>query len=142
MAEEIHQPEHMIPKSIMITVLIGLVSSLCYTIAMCFSISDLKGVTGSTTGVPILELYYQATRRFGGTVGLHILFLLTGFGCLVACRKLSYLLFITIAEGAYLDTWQARLAWSFSRDRGLPGSRWWSVVHSTTGLLTCVWLKS
>lgn len=80
----------MIPKSIMVTVLIGLVSSLCFTISMCFSISDLEGVTGSAIGVPILEVYYQATGRLRGAVGLHILFLLTGFGCLIACRTLSF----------------------------------------------------
>lgn len=86
MAEEIHQPERMIPKSIMITVPIGLVSSLAYTIAMCFSLSDFEAVTAPVTGVPILQLYYQATNSFGGAVGLHLMFLLTGFGCLIGCR--------------------------------------------------------
>ncbi|CEL56112.1 Choline transport protein OS=Saccharomyces cerevisiae (strain ATCC 204508 / S288c) GN=HNM1 PE=1 SV=1 [Rhizoctonia solani AG-1 IB] len=118
MAEEIHQPERMIPRSIMATIAIGLVSSLTYTIAMVFSISDFEAVTGSATGVPILELYYQATRSLAGAVGLHVLFLLTGFGCLIGCHS-----------------WQARLAWSFSRDHGLPGSKWWSVINATTGLL-------
>jgi choline transport protein len=87
MAEEIHQPERMIPRSIMATIAIGLVSSLTYTIAMVFSISDFEAVTGSATGVPILELYYQATGSLAGAVGLHVLFLLTGFGCLIGCRK-------------------------------------------------------
>ncbi|CAE6451892.1 unnamed protein product [Rhizoctonia solani] len=129
MAEEIHQPERMIPKSILVTVLIGLVSSLTYTIAMVFSITDFEAVTGSATGVPILELYHQATGSLAGAIGLHVLFLLTGFGCLIGCHS-----------------WQARLAWTFSRDNGLPGSRWWSVVNITTGvplnahLMSCVWV--
>ncbi|CAE6442432.1 unnamed protein product [Rhizoctonia solani] len=129
MAEEIHQPERMIPKSIMVTVLIGLVSSLTYAIAMVFSIADFEAVTGSATGVPILELYYQATGSLAGAIGLHVLFLLTGFGCLIGCHS-----------------WQARLAWSFSRDNGLPGSRWWSVINIKTGvplnahLMSCVWV--
>ncbi|CAE6503062.1 unnamed protein product [Rhizoctonia solani] len=117
MAEEIHQPERMIPRSILITVLIGLVSSLTYTIAMIFSIADFEAVTGSSTGVPILELYHQATGSLAGAIGLQVLFLLTGVGCLIGCHS-----------------WQARLAWSFSRDHGLPGSRWWSVVNNTTGV--------
>ncbi|QRW22268.1 amino acid permease [Rhizoctonia solani] len=129
MAEEIHEPERMIPRSILATIVIGLVSSLTYTIAMVFSISDFEAVAGTGTGVPILELYYQATGGLAGAVGLHVLFLLTGFGCLIGCHS-----------------WQARLAWSFSRDHGLPGSRWWSVVNATTGvplnahLMSCVWV--
>ncbi|CAE6495199.1 unnamed protein product [Rhizoctonia solani] len=129
MAEEIHQPEQMIPRSILVTVLIGLISSLTYTIAMVFSIADFEAVTGSATGVPILELYHQATGSLAGAVGLQVLFLLTGFGCLIGCHS-----------------WQARLAWSFSRDNGLPGSRWWSVVNTKTGvplnahLMSCIWV--
>ncbi|CAE6406507.1 unnamed protein product [Rhizoctonia solani] len=129
MAEEIHEPERMIPRSILATIVIGLVSSLTSTIAMVFSIADFEAVTGSATGVPILELYYQATGSLAGAVGLHVLFLLTGIGCLIGCHS-----------------WQARLAWSFSRDHGLPGSKWWSVVNATTGvplnahLMSCVWV--
>ncbi|KAG8763947.1 hypothetical protein FRC11_008274 [Ceratobasidium sp. 423] len=129
MAEEIHRPERMIPISLLATILIGLVSSLTYTIAVVFSIADYEAVTGSATSVPILELYYQATRSLAGAVGLHVLFLLTGFGCLIGCHS-----------------WQARLAWSFSRDHGLPGSKWWSVVNATTGvplnahLMSYVWV--
>ncbi|KAG8726773.1 hypothetical protein FRC12_023098, partial [Ceratobasidium sp. 428] len=113
LAEEIHQPERMIPKSILSTVLVGLVSSLAYCIAMFFSLSDYTSIVSSPTGVPILELYYQSMRgSFAGAAVLQVVFILTGFGCFVACH-----------------TWQARLAWSFSRDGGLPGSRFWSIVH-------------
>ncbi|KAG8713548.1 hypothetical protein FRC08_013118 [Ceratobasidium sp. 394] len=130
LAEEIRQPERMIPKSILLTVLVGLVSALAYCIAMFFSISDYTSVVSSSTGVPILELYYQSMRQnFAGTVVLQLIFILTGFGCFVACH-----------------TWQARLAWSFSRDGGLPGSRFWSVVHPKAGvpinahLMSCAWV--
>ncbi|GAB1518904.1 choline transporter [Rhizoctonia solani] len=102
MAEEIHQPERMIPLSILATVGIGLVSSLGYSIAVFFSMSDLEKITGTPTGVPILELYHQATRSVAGAIILQVLIVLTGLGCLTACH-----------------TWQARLAWSFARDRGV-----------------------
>ncbi|KAF8609631.1 amino acid transporter [Ceratobasidium sp. AG-I] len=112
MAEEIHNPERMIPLSILATVGIGLVSALGYSIAIFFSMSDLAGISSTTTGVPILALYQQATRSVAGAIILQVLVVLTGIGCLTACH-----------------TWQARLAWSFARDRGMPGSRYWSVVH-------------
>jgi amino acid transporter len=87
MAEEIHQPERMIPLSILATVGIGLISSLGYSIAVFFSMTDLEGITGTPTGVPILELYHQATRSVAGAIVLQVLIVLTGLGCLTACRK-------------------------------------------------------
>ncbi|QRW05442.1 amino acid permease [Ceratobasidium sp. AG-Ba] len=116
MAEEIPHPERMVPISILATVGIGLVSALGYSIAVFFSMTDLAGISGTTTGVPILELYHQATRSVAGAIILQVLIVLTGLGCLTACH-----------------TWQARLAWSFARDRGMPGSRYWSVVHPKLG---------
>ncbi|KAG8745700.1 hypothetical protein FRC10_007180 [Ceratobasidium sp. 414] len=106
MAEEIPNPERMIPISILATVGIGLVSALGYSIAIFFSLTDLAGVSSTATGVPILELYHQATRSVAGAIVMQVLIVLTGLGCLTACH-----------------TWQARLAWSFARDRGMPGSR-------------------
>jgi hypothetical protein len=87
MAEEIHQPERMIPLSILATVGIGLVSSLGYSIAVFFSMTDLEGITSTATGVPILELYHQATRSVAGAIILQVLIVLTGLGCLTACRE-------------------------------------------------------
>ncbi|QRV80420.1 amino acid permease [Ceratobasidium sp. AG-Ba] len=88
LAEEIHQPERMIPKSILCTVLVGLVSAVTYCVAMFFSLSDYTSVVNSPTGVPILELYYQSMKhRFAGAAVLQVLFILTGFGCFVACRE-------------------------------------------------------
>ncbi|CAE6428637.1 unnamed protein product [Rhizoctonia solani] len=129
LAEEVPQPERMIPLSILATVGIGLVSSLGYSIAVFFSISDLEGITGTVTGVPILELYHQATRSVAGATVLQVLIVLTGLGCLTACH-----------------TWQARLAWSFARDRGMPGSRYWAVVHPkldvplNAHIMSCTWV--
>ncbi|CAE6469733.1 unnamed protein product [Rhizoctonia solani] len=129
LAEEIRQPEKYIPLSILATVGIGLVSSLGYSIAVFFSMTDLEGITGTATGVPILELYHQATRSVAGAIILQLLIVLTGLGCLTACH-----------------TWQARLAWSFARDRGLPGSRYWAVVHPNLGvplnahIMSCIWV--
>ena len=87
MAEEIHNPERMIPLSILGTVGIGLVSALVYSIAIFFSMSDLAGISSTTTGVPILALYQQATRSVAGAIILQVLVVLTGIGCLTACRK-------------------------------------------------------
>lgn len=117
MAEEVPRPERNIPFAIIGTVAIGFVTSFIYSICMFFSISDLDRLVKTATGTPILELYYQATRSVPAASFLEFLICLTGLGCQIACH-----------------TWQARLCWSFARDRGLPGSRYWSKVHPKMGI--------
>ena len=114
LAEEVANPERVIPIAIMGTVAIGFTTALCYSIAMFFSMNDLDSLISTPTLVPILELYHQALGTVSGATGLEFLICLTGLGCQIACH-----------------TWQARLCWSFARDRGLPGSRYWAQVHPT-----------
>ncbi|PYH90917.1 amino acid transporter [Aspergillus ellipticus CBS 707.79] len=112
LAEEVPEPEKNIPIAIMATVGIGFVTSWFYCVAMFFSIKDLDALLDSATGVPILELYYQALNNRAGAIVLETLLLVTGMGCLIACH-----------------TWQSRLAWAFARDRGMPGHKWLSQVN-------------
>lgn len=117
MAEEIYEPERKIPISIISTVAIGFGTSFCYSIAMFFSIRNLDDILSSQTGVPILDIFYQSLNNRHGALFLESLIVLTSFGCTIACQ-----------------TWQARLCWSFSRDQGLLGSRYWSRVNKSAGL--------
>ncbi|PWY86488.1 amino acid transporter [Aspergillus sclerotioniger CBS 115572] len=112
LAEEVPQPEKNIPIAIMTTVGLGFVTAWFYCVAMFFSITDLDALLNSATGVPILELYYQALRNRAGAIVLETLLVVTGMGCLIACH-----------------TWQSRLAWAFARDRGMPGHQWLSQVN-------------
>ncbi len=95
---------------------------------MFFSITNLNAILASKTGVPILDIFYQALKNRHGALFLESLIVLTSFGCTIASQ-----------------TWQARLCWSFSRDQGLPGSRYWSKVNSKTNLpinanvFSCFW---
>ncbi|KAL6710877.1 choline transporter [Coniothyrium glycines] len=115
LAEEVHKPEKMVPIAIMGTVGIGFVTSWFFSMAMFFSIvGDFADVAASSTGVPILELFYKALNHKAGATVLEALIIATGLGCLVASH-----------------TWQSRLCWSFARDRGLPAHRWLSRVNKT-----------
>lgn len=114
LAEEVPHPERNIPIAIMATVAIGFVTSWTYCISMFFGIKDLDELINSSTGVPILQLYYQALDNKAGAIVLETLLLVTGMGCQIACH-----------------TWQSRLAWAFSRDRGMPGHQWLSQVNPT-----------
>ncbi|KAJ3539973.1 hypothetical protein NM208_g5263 [Fusarium decemcellulare] len=112
MAEEIRNPEKMIPIAIMGTVGIGFVTSFCFIISMLFSLTDFESVSMTVTGVPMLELFYQALRHKGGAIVLETFIICTGVGCLIACH-----------------TWSSRICWSFARDGGVPYSNVLSKVH-------------
>lgn len=128
LAEETLSPQTDIPKAIIGTVIIGLITSLLYSIAMFFCIRNLDDILKSTTGSPIMDIYRQALNSKAGATGLSCLILFTAIGCNIASH-----------------TWQARLCWSFSRDRGLPGSRYWAKINTRTGapvnahIMSCAW---
>ncbi|KAH3686899.1 hypothetical protein WICPIJ_002130 [Wickerhamomyces pijperi] len=117
MCEEIKQPERKIPLAILCTVAIGFSTSFIYVICMFFSIRNLDEILNSNTGVPILDIYHQALQNKHGALALESLIVLTAFGCNISSQ-----------------TWMTRLCWSFSRDNGIPGSRWWKQVNKSTGL--------
>ncbi|EON66357.1 hypothetical protein W97_05454 [Coniosporium apollinis CBS 100218] len=140
LAEEVAQPERMIPIAILGTVAIGFTTSWFYSVAMFFSIvGDFSEIAATATYVPILELFYRALNHTAGAIVLESLIIVTGLGCQIASH-----------------TWQSRLCWSFARDRGLPGHRWLSKVHPTldvplnahivscviVGLVGCLYLGS
>ncbi|WQF76365.1 Putative amino acid/polyamine transporter I [Colletotrichum destructivum] len=114
MAEEVVNPERVIPIALLGTVVIGFCTAWTFAIAMMVSINDYDSMAATPTGVPILELFQQALGNRVGSIVLLSLIIITGCGCLVASH-----------------TWQARLCWSFARDRGLPASALLSQVHQT-----------
>ncbi|KAF2490798.1 amino acid transporter [Lophium mytilinum] len=112
MAEEVPRPERNIPIAIFGTIGIGFVTSWFWIMSMLFSMTDIAGVAATTTGVPILELFYQAIGHKAGAIVLEAFIIATGFGCMISCH-----------------TWASRLCWSFSRDRGIPGHHLWAQIH-------------
>ncbi|RMJ06789.1 hypothetical protein BHE90_015285 [Fusarium euwallaceae] len=112
LAEEVHSPEKMVPIAIMGTVTIGFITSFGFIISMLFSLTNFELVSTTVTGVPMLELFYQALGHKGGAIALEALIICTGSGCLAACH-----------------TWSSRLCWSFARDGGLPYSNFLARIH-------------
>ncbi|EMG51120.1 HNM1 Choline transport protein [Candida maltosa Xu316] len=115
-AEESLTPELDIPKAILGTVLIGLITSLTYAIAMFYCIQNLTDIFESTTGVPIMDIFYQATESKAAAIGLEFLVLITACLCSIQC-----------------SVWASRIVWSFARDNGLPLSKYWAKVDTRTG---------
>jgi choline transport protein len=86
-----------------LTILIGFLTALPFTLAMLFSSKDLEAVANSS--LPILEIYYQATGSRAGTTFLIVWLLWNYFGASVSCLATT-----------------GRLTWAFARDNGLPYS--------------------
>ncbi|ODV79709.1 amino acid transporter [Suhomyces tanzawaensis NRRL Y-17324] len=117
LAEETEKPRTDIPKAIMGTVTIGFLTSFTYAIAMFFCIRNLEDIYNSGTGMPILDIYYQALGNKTGAICLGSLIFLTACGCTISCH-----------------TWQTRLCWSFARDNGLPFSKYLAIVDPKLGV--------
>ncbi|KAH0420645.1 amino acid permease [Colletotrichum camelliae] len=110
-AEEMHHPGKEIPRVINLTLMIGLVTSVPFIIAMMFVIKDVEAVRGAI--LPSLEAFYQATGSKTAALGLQILLTI---------------LFYTCMPSQWITC--GRLTWAFARDNGLPRSKYWTEIHS------------
>jgi choline transport protein len=79
---------------------------------MFFCVRNLGDLSVSATGVPILELFSQVIQSRAAVIVLEVLVTMSGMGTLISSQ-----------------TWQSRIAWSFSRDNALPFSHFWSQIH-------------
>ena len=114
MTEELHDARHEAPRAIMWSVWIGAVTGFVFLIAAMFCIGDLQTVANTTTGVPLIAIFQEATGSVGGALGLTILVTV-----------------IALVSLVFLMAQSSRVVFSFARDHGLPFSRFISRVHPT-----------
>ncbi|KAJ5456916.1 hypothetical protein N7530_012190 [Penicillium desertorum] len=113
LAEECKNASTVVPRALMSTLLIGFISSFTFMVAMLYCTSDLDAVVASSTGVPIFEMWYQATRSDVAA---------TVFVVLLCCAAVFALI------GAQQTA--SRLTWSLARDRAIIGSKWLNKIHT------------
>jgi choline transport protein len=108
-----------------LTMVIGLFTSIVWTIAFMFSVSDLDLVMASPT--PYLTVFFQAIRNDGVALFFTVWLWLAYLSATISCYATS-----------------GRLVWAFARDNGLPFSRIFRQVSTrfqmpmNATLLTCV----
>ncbi|KAJ5280539.1 hypothetical protein N7478_005911 [Penicillium angulare] len=107
LAEECQNASTVVPRALMSTLIIGFVTSFAFMIAMLYCTNDLDAVVASTTGIPIYEMWYQATNsRTAATIFIVLLCFAATFALIGAQQTAS------------------RLTWSLARDRAIVGSHW------------------
>ncbi|PYI05166.1 GABA transporter [Aspergillus sclerotiicarbonarius CBS 121057] len=113
MSEEIHNAERVVPQSILTSVLINGLLGFAMILATLFTMTDADAALASPTGYPYMQIFCSSTNSLGG--------------CTVMSAIVPILVTAT-AVGSLASS--SRMAWSFARDRGLPGWRLLSRVNA------------
>lgn len=117
LCEETRNPRIEVPRAIVGSVVAAFFSGLVYIIPVLFVLPDITSALNAASGEPIAVVFYTAAGGKSGGFGL--LFLLLG-------------IFFFAGVGAM--TVALRAVWSFSRDGGMPGHKYWSRVNKTFDL--------
>jgi choline transport protein len=112
MSDEVKNARVRVPRSMIISVVVNATMQFLYMIIVLFCIGDPDRVSTST--LPIIEVYYQATGSRAAT-NLFVIMLLF----------IIFVSFINVFASV------SRLLWAFARDDGLPFSRVFAKVHPT-----------
>jgi amino acid permease (GABA permease) len=122
-SEETHDAARRAPQGIVMSVVVSLVAGFALLFAVTWAIQDYAGEQASATGFPPAQIFLDATN--------------SGMG--------KFLLFICVVAQLFCGmasvTANSRMAYAFSRDGALPGSRLWRRVNPRTGTPTnSIWL--
>lgn len=123
MSEETHDAAIRGPVAITTAILVSGVVGWMLTVTFCFCMSDVEGILGTPSGLPVAQIFFNAGGKTGGTVMWFFVILVQFFtGCSAMLAN-------------------ARMAWAFSRDAALPFSGFWSKVNSVSKTpVNAVWL--
>ncbi|KAF7595801.1 hypothetical protein BBP40_004613 [Aspergillus hancockii] len=130
--EEMPNPGRNAPLALACTLGIAFVTGLTYLLSLMFSVQDWSSLADSQTGLPLAEIFRQATQSRGGAFALVFLLWVAIGPCMI---------------GSQLST--GRMFWAFARDGGLPFSQTFGVplnaqlcVAVIIALLGCIYLGS
>ena len=100
------------PKAIILSVYIGAITGFIFLISVCFCIGDISATATSSTGVPLIQIFYNSTQSVVG-----------------ACFLASLITVIVLVCANFLLAEGSRSLFAFARDRGLPFSHIFSKVE-------------
>jgi choline transport protein len=110
LADEIPEPRKNIPKALLATVCLGTFTGFLIIFSLFFASTDMASAVSAA--VPSLQIFYNAYNgNAAAALGLQILVTISAAGAIIG-----------------IHTWQSRIAWAFSRDRGFPFHRYMSQI--------------
>ncbi|KAL2808544.1 amino acid/polyamine transporter I [Aspergillus granulosus] len=117
LAEECLDPERVVPKAVLLTVLVGFLTAFPFSIGIIYSYRNVELSLTTKTGFPIYFIWEKATHSpAAATVFMASLFV-------ISC----------VALNAVHQT-ASRLTWSFARDEALFFSRKLASIHPSLGI--------
>jgi amino acid transporter len=119
MSDEVKGPRTRVPHSMITAVTLNSIMQFAFMVCLMFTIGDIDLVATSPTGIPIIEVFYQATQSKHATNFLVVM--------------MAVVLFISLFN---IFASVSRLTWAFSRDNGLPFSNWFAHVRIIKSLPT------
>jgi choline transport protein len=111
-SEELPSPSRYVPRAMIGTMVIGILTCIPFTLAVLFSSQDLEEV--SLSPLPIMTVYVQALGNADAALFFTFWILFIYFGATIG---------LVVTSG--------RLLWAFARDNGLPYSRIFAKTHET-----------
>ncbi|KAL4958364.1 amino acid/polyamine transporter I [Aspergillus filifer] len=114
LAEECLEPERVVPKAVLVTVMVGFLTAFPFSIGIIYSWADVAESLSTNTGFPIFYIWEEATHSpAAATVFMASLFV-------ISC----------VAFNAVHQT-ASRLTWSFARDEALFFSKYLASVNTS-----------
>jgi choline transport protein len=110
--DEVKRVRTRVPASIITSTVSNAIMQYAFAICLLFTIGDIDKVTNTKTGLPLIEVYYLATKSKAAT---NVLVVATSFVITIA-------IFNNYAS-------VSRLAWAFARDNGMPFANVFSQVR-------------
>ena len=105
MAEELKDAGSVLPKAMVWSTAVNAFFGLVMIITLCFCIGDIEAVLDSPTGYPIIQVLYNSTGSYSGTVVMTVLLLILSLVGTITCVAAT-----------------SRQMWAFARDKGFPFS--------------------
>ncbi|KAL8875393.1 MAG: hypothetical protein Q9205_003305 [Flavoplaca limonia] len=125
MSEEVKNASRTLPRAILMGASINAVLGYICVFTLCFTMTDIPKLLDSSTGFPFLQLFYDVTGSNAATGVMAAIIIIT-------------LIMAVVSEVATAS----RQIWAFSRDDGLPFSRYLRRVrHGWNIPLNALWVS-
>jgi len=114
MSEEVRNASTVIPKILVQTIAINGGLAFIFILVLLFCIGNVENALNTTTGFPIIEIFYMTTGSVKAATAMQCSITIIGF-----------------ASNIGVVASVSRLTWAFARDGGLPYSEFFAKVDAT-----------